>query len=100
MKKILIILSLLLSFNAHAENWYRVELIVFENTYPLTGGELWNKYPGLPDTGNAVKLTRQQGGSTTDLVPFQILDPSLFTLSGAYSKLQKSSQYKPLSYLA
>ncbi len=99
MKKLFFILFLL-SFNVAAENWYRVELIVFENSNSDPSGELWEKYPGLPDTGSSIKLTRAQQGGSSELIPFQTLDSSLLTLSGAYSKLKSSSLYNPLSYLA
>lgn len=99
MKNLTIFLLFLLSFNVAAENWYRVELIVFENASSTSDGELWNKYPGLPDTGSSVRLTKNKDGNT-GLIPFQTLVPDLLTLSGAYSKLQSSSKYEPLSYIA
>ena len=94
------LLSLLLLLNCQqlmAENWYRVELIVFENLYPISDGERWDKYPGLPDTENSVKLLEadQEDSQTA----FQTLDKSKLTLTGSYSTLRKSSQYRPLGYL-
>lgn len=100
MKTLFIVLLLFCSQSAIAQNWYRVELIVFKDLNPLTGGEHWGKYPGLPDTANSVELIRGQEGDPPGEIAFQTLDKSKLTLSGTYATLSKSSQYRPLTYLA
>ncbi len=100
MKKIIFILCVLFSNLALAENWYRVEVIVFENLYPQSGGEIWNKYPGLPNTQESVRLIRALEGDEPGVIAFQSLDNSRLTLTGTYSRLKKSSHYRPLKYIA
>lgn len=94
MRLVICLLLASASMACHAQAWYLVELIVFNNTDPsaLTT-ERWRSSPGLPDTASAVPLAL---GS--DRV--RPMGPSVYRLAGVWQRLRDSGQYRPVRHLA
>ena len=100
MKKItLCLLLIILSTHANAE-WYQVEIIIFENLYPDTGGEQWFNNQNLPDIKNSVELVSQPLTDAGKLIPFLELSPGKYKLGGVYRALRLSKEYRPLLHKA
>lgn len=102
MKKVvsIFISTLLFSSNLYAANWYRVELVVFEQLNPDTGGEVWDTDVQLPDLERSVELIGDIPGDEEGLIAFQNLSGSQKRLSGIYSALKVSRQYRPILHTA
>lgn len=98
MNKIIVgLFCILISANVAAANWYQVEMIIFEHLNPDTGGEQWYNNKGLPDIANSVELVTDQAG---DLVAYQILSSGRYNISGVYSALKSSREYRPVMHIA
>ena len=94
MRPLIFALLAAVSTASHAQAWYLVELIVFNNTDPsaLTA-ERWRSNPGLPDTTLAVPLA-----IGSDRV--RPMGPSVYRLAGVWQRLRDSGQYRPVRHLA
>lgn len=80
--------------SAQATNWYKVEMILFTE---LDGAgrdaEHWPEDPGQPQLLEAIPLT-------TGSARVQALDSSAYRLSGIWSALKYSRDYRPIRHLA
>ncbi len=83
---ILFFTGLLLSLPAHAEQWYQVELVVFEQLNPATD-EQW---PVMPPNDPAA-VTPQTSNS-------KIQPANRESLAGVAERLRNSANYRVLSY--
>ena len=84
------------STSTQAPNWYYVELIVFRNTDPNAGSlETWPLNPGAPDWASAIPPNPAGSG-----LPYMLLPPSSFRLTGDWQKLARSTAYQPLLQVA
>ncbi len=83
---ILFFTGLLLSLPAHAEQWYQVELVVFEQLNPATD-EQW---PVMPPN-NPAAVTPQTSNS-------KIQPANRDSLAGVAERLRNSANYRVLSY--
>lgn len=116
MKKVItqsiIFIAFIWSASAHAV-WYQVELIVFENLYPESDGELWYQTPRLIDLDDTVILKsyheslamRSEEGDISSqgdspLVPYSILPEDNYRLDGIYRVLRLSREYRPLYHIS
>lgn len=97
-KALLLIVLSLASLNVRAA-WYQVEIIIFENLYPQSDGELWSDPRELPVLGDAVELAPVDAVGN-DPVAFKKLRSSQFKLSGVYKELSFSRNYRPLLHLS
>ena len=96
MKKTL--LAVLLIFSSHASaNWYQIEMIVFEHLFPNAAGEQWYNNQDLPDIANSVELVTDQSGAR---VAYQVLPSGRHKISGVYSALKSSRDYRPIMHIA
>ncbi len=111
--RILLIFFCLLSlFNApaHAEDWYRVELVLFAYTEPDAGGEWWYENPGLPardqtiglimETADPVSADSPDAAEDEDLNPYVVLPGQDYRLAGVRRVLASSREYRPLLHVA
>jgi hypothetical protein len=96
MKKTLLVLLIIFASHASA-NWYQVEMIVFEHLYPDTAGEQWFSNQGLPDITNSVELVTDQ---LRERVAYQVLPSGRYKISGVYSALKSSRDYRPIMHIA
>ncbi len=100
--------------------WYQVEVIVFDQLYPESDGEIWYENPGLPDRSESIELigelldagAEDQSGeqnskpdiesqvSTRELQPYLELPSSRLKLEGVQRVLKLSSEYRPLMHIA
>lgn len=107
--------------------WYEIEMIIFERSSEIgRNAEVWPVETGLPDIAGAVELsvaglapealagealTGSGNGtptkSTTAVASrgpmpraFQLVPPQKYRLKGIWSRLQKSSAYRPLLHIA
>jgi len=96
MKKTLLVLLIIFASHASA-NWYQVEMIVFEHLYPDTAGEQWYNNQGLPDITNSVELVTDQ---LKERVAYQVLPSGRYKISGVYSALKSSRDYRPIMHIA
>ena len=100
----------LLSAQAHAEDWYQVEVVLFAYTEPDAGGELWYQNPGLPARRQSIGLvmdTAAPGHGATagpprdeDLKPYLALPKRDYRLAGVRRVLARSADYRPLLHVA
>jgi len=108
MKRIYILLFIVyLWTNPAFAAWYQVEVIVFDNLYPDSDGELWYKIPGLPDRDGSQELLFGNPGAenidseTKDdnsgaLIPYKLLPKDKYRMGGIYRVLRLSEKYRPL----
>ena len=112
------------------DDWYEVELILFENLDPYAlESERWPEEPGAPEMDDLIELTplpqietaiaetepgepNAQAAETdsagdnaaarvnNEEQPFQLLPKELFQLTEQYQKLEKSDAYRPLIHIA
>ncbi len=99
------------SIGAHAV-WYQVELIVFENLYPQSDGEVWHKTPDLIELDDTVILKSirnaisgvSEENNTSDediqLLPYTILPDENYRMNGIYRVLRLSREYRPLYHVS
>lgn len=95
---------------AHAEDWYRVELVLFAYTEPDAGGEWWYENPGLPARDQTIGLIMETAGPVSadspgaleaeDLKPYVVLPRQDFRLAGVRRVLASSREYRPLLHVA
>ena len=103
-------LLLLFSLPISAEDWYRVEVVVFAYTRPEAGGEWWYEAPGLPAREQTIGLLTETAdpvaGDTPDpaererLVPYLALPRQAHRLSGVRQALALSQEHRPLLHVA
>lgn len=94
----------------HADDWYRVEVILFAYTEPDAGSELWYENPGLPARGQTIGLIMETveplPGATPDppeeddLMPYLALPKQDYRLAGVRRVLASSREYRPLLHVA
>ncbi|MFN2300909.1 MAG: CsiV family protein [Gammaproteobacteria bacterium] len=93
--RILPIAALLLAAApAAAQDWFAVEVIVFEHRDDAAGGERFPADPGNTDFSAAVDV--QPPTAPRTLRPFEQLRPEALTLGGALRTLERSSRYQAL----
>ncbi len=91
--------------------WYQVEVIVFDNLYPDSDGELWYKTPGLPDRDRSQELildepdvedidSKIQSDNNNILIPFKTLPKDKYRMDGIYRVLRFSEEYRPLIHIS
>jgi len=97
-KTLLLIMLSLASFNVRAA-WYQVEIIIFENLYPQSDGEVWSEPRELPTLGDAVELAPVDAAGHSP-VAFKKLRSSRFKLGGVHKELSFSRNYRPLLHLS
>lgn len=95
---------------AHAEDWYRVELVLFAYTEPDAGGEWWYENPGLPardqtiglimETADPVSADSPGAPEDEDLKPYVVLPGQDYRLAGVRRVLASSREYRPLLHVA
>ena len=84
----------LASIDIYADNWYKVELIAFENVSPVTRGELWQS-DIIPRYDHSILLNR----ADDPLIAFNEIAPNRYSLHGIYRALERASTYQPLLHL-
>ena len=95
---------------AHADDWYRVEVVLFAYTEPDTGGELWYENPGLPARRQTIGLIMEtvdplpgaapEPPEEDDLKPYLALPKQDYRLAGVRRVLASSREYRPLLHVA
>ena len=95
---------------AHAEDWYRVEVVLFAYTEPDAGGEWWYENPGLPSRRQSIGLIMETAepvsGATPgvpeeeELKPYTALPKADYRLAGVRRVLASSGEYRPLLHVA
>ncbi len=87
-----------------AQTWYQVEVIVFDE--PGSDGyreESWPENPGRPDLARCIELADSDGLNLLgeDGVPhaFRLIEPAELTMRGAWARLSRSGQFRPLAHL-
>lgn len=89
---------LLAAAPAAAQDWFAVEVIVFEHRDDAAAaGERFPADPGMPDLAAAVDL--QPPTEPRTLRPFEQLRPEALALGGALRTLENSSRYQPLVHV-
>lgn len=79
---------------AQETTWYKIEMILFTELDSSGGeAEFWPDDPGQPPVLDAVPLSL--GGPRV-----QALDPTAYRLSGIWSALKRSRDYRPVRHLA
>ena len=74
--------------------WYKIEMILFTELGAVArNAEHWAEDPGQPQTLEAIPLSV---GSAR----VQALSPSAYRLSGIWSALKRSGDYRPIRHLA
>ncbi len=101
-KQLTTVFLLIFLFNnsAFAANWYRVELLLFEHLDSNTGGEVWDTNRELPDLERSIELIDAVPGDEEGLIAFQKLASSQKQLSGVFTALKVSRQYRPILHTA
>ncbi len=100
MPKILagLLLSTMVSIAA-ADDLYKVELILFENSDPAAQqAEHWPANPGLPALDNTRELAAHSAAPEKN--SWRLLPPAEFALGGIYQRLRASSHYRPILHTA
>ena len=95
---------------AHAEDWYQVEVALFRFTKPDTQGEWWRENPGLPAREQTIALVTEtidpepEAASgplrAQDLRPYHALPGREHRLAGVRRALARSEDYQPLLHVA
>ncbi len=102
---------------ALAEDWYQVEVVLFEYTEPDAGGELWYENPGLPSPVQTIGLLMESADSVAsnasgksdlenpvpeadNLAPYLALPKQDYRLEGVRRTLASSTNYRPLLHVA
>ena len=83
---------------AAAQEWYAVEVIVFQHRGDASAqDELWPPDPGHPDLSRATPVLPPTDPRT--LRPFEQLGPTELQMGGAWRTLSESSRYQPLVHV-
>ena len=100
----------LFSAQANAEDWYRLEVVLFAYTEPDAGGEWWYENPGLPARHQSIGLIMETAepisGVTPgapeeeELKPYTALPKADYRLAGVRRVLASSREYQPLLHVA
>ena len=95
---------------AQADDWYRVEVVLFAFTEPDAGGEWWYENPGLPARAQTIGLVMNapdpEPGVVAgppredDLKPYRALPEQDYRLAGVRRVLARSGAYRPLLHVA
>ena len=93
-----ILLVLMLPTAVNAANWYKVELLVFENLGPDYSGEVWDVQHEYPDLQRSVEIITAIPGDEDGLIAFKGLNAAAKKLSGIYASLKSSSEYRPIMH--
>lgn len=90
--------------------WYQVEIIVFENLYANSDGELWYENPGIPARDGSIELVQPGEGTLKDnqdlqeerklLIPFMILPRERYRMDGIHQVMKSSSEYRPIIHVS
>ncbi len=91
---LLLLLGMTSAANAQGARWYKVEMILFTELGAVArNAEHWAEDPGQPQTLEAIPLS---SGSAR----VQALSSSAYRLSGIWSALKRSGDYRPIRHLA
>jgi hypothetical protein len=91
---LLLLLGAILPAVAQGARWYKIEMILFTELGAVArNAEHWAEDPGQPQTLEAIPLSV---GSAR----VQALSPSAYRLSGIWSALKRSGDYRPIRHLA
>ena len=100
----------LFSAQAHAEDWYRLEVVLFAYTEPDAGGEWWYENPGLPSRRQSIGLIMETAEPVSgvtpgapeeeELKPYTALPKADYRLAGVRRVLASSGEYRPLLHVA
>jgi hypothetical protein len=81
--------------------WYQFEVLVFQRIASGAGStEGWASNPGRPNKTNAIQFTKGQPMKGNKPVAFRVLPPEERSLSGAWSQMRRSRDYRPLYHVA
>lgn len=104
MRVCLLAVCLLVSANTPAqEQWYQVEIIVFEQTDDAAlDAESWDPNPGYPPIERSIPLTKPGESPIEEpgLYAFLILDRATHKLQKAWRRIRKARSLRPLLHLA
>ncbi len=91
---LLTLFGLSLQTTAQETNWYKVEMILFVESGPeAREAEYWPEDPGQAQMLDAIPLA-------TGSARVQALPPAAYRLSGIWSALKYSKNYRPIRHLA
>jgi hypothetical protein len=94
-------LSIAATDNDNSPVWYQFEVLVFQRIASGAGStEGWPADPGRPATANATRFTRGEPLRGNKPVAFRMLPPEERSLSGAWSQMRRSRDYRPLYHVA
>ncbi|MEX0900178.1 MAG: CsiV family protein [Gammaproteobacteria bacterium] len=83
---------------AAAQDWYTVEVIVFEHRADASSqGEVWPRDPEMPDLDAATPILPPTEPRTAR--PFEQLRRDALRMGGAWRTLSESSRYQPLVHV-
>lgn len=99
MRKAFFLIMLSLASLDVSAAWYQVEIIIFQNLYPQSDGEVWSDPRELPALQDAVELVPVDAAGASP-VAFKKLRSSQFRLGGVYKELSFSRNYRPLLHLS
>ncbi|MBI3773879.1 MAG: peptidoglycan binding protein CsiV [Gammaproteobacteria bacterium] len=79
----------------NSDDWYDVEVIVFERLNPQDyAPEKWPQGPGFPDLNGADEIT------AAETSPHRLLPRERYRLNNEYDKIAKSKNIRPLIHIA
>lgn len=105
-KTLLLFLLLPFTFTAYANDFYKVEVIVFQHLDPAAAGaEAWPPQPGAPAIDQALELsaltsvTAAEAASGSERAGWRALPAAQLTMGGAVQRLRSSARYRPLLHV-
>ena len=111
--RLLLVLYCLLpafSFSVFADDWYQVEVVLFEYTEPDADNEWWYENPGLPGRDQSIALITAIAGPVeretinppgkSKLRPYLTLSKEDYQLAGVRRALEQSAEHRPLLHIA
>lgn len=91
-------LAVMLPFSAHAEPWYEIEVIIFENLAAGRAGETWPEQGAPAATPGTMELRPADPGSSGSLQAYQMLGRGELELADVAARLSNSKQYRVLRH--
>lgn len=107
MKKLPLCLLLSLALTANADDFYKVEVIVFQHLDPAAvGAEAWPAQPGTPALDQALELSALASAPAAVAAAqaparagWRALPAAQLTMGGAVQRLRNSARYRPLLHV-
>ena len=99
-KYILATLIFLISLSVLAEDWYQVEIIIFDRINPNINEEKWSNEDPIIIPYIIELSSHQETTIGQEPIPYMIMDEKSNRMNGVYRVLRLSSEYRPLMHLS